>query len=65
MRTDLTAAGDGLAEKYRGLSGPQWVLTAGDIAGGLSGARLEFNASALKKTSATFKAQASATSTGR
>lgn len=58
VRADLRTAADGLSEKYRGLSGPQWVLTAGDIAGGLAGARLEFNASALKKTSATFKAQA-------
>ena len=58
VRTDLKTAGDGLTDKYRGLSGPQWVLTAGDIAGGLSGARLEYNASALKKTAKTFKAQA-------
>ncbi|QWZ09280.1 hypothetical protein KRR39_05705 [Nocardioides panacis] len=56
--TDLKAGADRLSDKYRGLSGPQWVLTAADIAGGLSGAALEYNASALKQTSATFKAQA-------
>ncbi len=58
VRTDLTAAGDGLSDKYRGLSGPQWVLTAGDVAGGLAGARLQYNASALRKTSEIFKSQA-------
>lgn len=58
IRQDLRSAGDTVADKYRGLSGAQWVLTPADIAGGLAGARLEFNASALRRTSETFKAQA-------
>jgi uncharacterized protein YukE len=58
VRIEITAAGGDLSDKYRGLSGAQWVLTPGDVVGGLAGARLEFNSSALRQTSATFRTQA-------
>jgi len=58
VRSDLTTAGQELADKYRGLSGAQWLLNPADVVGGLAGARMEFNSSALRQTSQTFKSQA-------
>lgn len=48
VRSDLATATQGLADEYRGLEGPDWVLNAADIAGGFAGAVLEYNASALR-----------------
>ena len=45
---DLATATQGLADEYRGLEGPDWVLNASDIAGGFAGAVMEYNASALR-----------------
>jgi uncharacterized protein YukE len=50
VRTDLAAAAHGLKDEYRGLEGPDWILNASDIAGGLAGAVMEFNSSALRGT---------------
>lgn len=43
-----------ITDKYRGLSGAQWLLTASDIAGGISGGVMEFNASSLRGTGQYF-----------
>jgi uncharacterized protein YukE len=58
VRTQLEAEDQKLADKYRGLEGPEWPLTAADIAGGVAGAVFEFNASVLRQTAATFREQA-------
>jgi hypothetical protein len=50
VQTELVAAARALQDEYRGLEGPDWVLNASDIAGGLAGAVMEFNASALRGT---------------
>jgi hypothetical protein len=54
VRSDLTAAAQGLKDEYRGLEGPDWVLNAADIAGGFAGGVMEYNASALRGTSKYF-----------
>jgi uncharacterized protein YukE len=46
---------DALSNKYRGLSGANWVLTASSVVGGLVGATMEFNASALRGTATYFR----------
>lgn len=48
VRSDLATATQGLADEYRGLEGPDWVLNASDIAGGFAGAVMEYNALALR-----------------
>lgn len=49
-REQLEAAKDGLGRAYRGLEGPEWGLTATDIAGGFGAGAMEFNAGALRRT---------------
>ena len=44
-----------ITDKYRGLSGAQWLLTASDIAGGIAGGVMEFQASALRGTGQYFQ----------
>ncbi|GAB2449927.1 hypothetical protein GCM10027062_33940 [Nocardioides hungaricus] len=58
VRTELTAAAQAVQDEYTGLEGPDWVLTAADIAGGLAGAAMEFNSSALRGTSEYLARQA-------
>lgn len=42
------AAGEPLQDRYRGLSGAQWTLTAADIAGGMAGGVMAYQATALR-----------------
>lgn len=58
VRAQLTTAADTLADTYRGLEGPEWVLTAADIAGGAAGGVMAFNASALRGSANVFRQQA-------
>lgn len=51
VRTELAAQTVALQDEYTGLEGPDWVLNAADIAGGLAGGVMEFNSSALRGTS--------------
>lgn len=44
-----------ITDKYRGLQGAQWVLTASDISGGIAGGVMEFKASSLRGTGEYFK----------
>lgn len=48
VRSRLDAASEGLGDQYRGLKGAQWILTPADIAGGMAGAAMEYNATALR-----------------
>lgn len=49
-REQLESAKDGIAKTYRGLEGPEWGLTAADIAGAFGAGAMQFNAGALRKT---------------
>ncbi|MGQ0623421.1 MAG: hypothetical protein ACT4PP_02010 [Sporichthyaceae bacterium] len=49
-RDQLEDAKDGLDRAYRGLAGPEWGLTAADIAGGFRAGAMKFNAGALRQT---------------
>ena len=44
-----------ITDKYRGLQGAQWLLTASDISGGVAGGVMEFKASSLRGTGQYFK----------
>lgn len=61
VRTQLAAAGDALADRYRGLTGPHWMLTAASIAGGMAAAVMQYNAHALRGTANYLSTQAAAT----
>lgn len=50
VRSRLDVSSKALGDQYRGLKGAQWLLTPADVAGGLAGAAMEFNASALRTT---------------
>lgn len=54
VRSELAAATTGLADEYRGLEGPEWLLNAADVAGGIAGGAMQFNSSALRGTSSYF-----------
>lgn len=55
VQTELDACCTTLSDRYRGQSGPQVVLTAADIAGGVAGGVLTFKASSLRGTGTHFK----------
>lgn len=44
-----------IVDKYRGLQGAQWLLTAADISGGTGGGVMEFKASSLRGTGEYFQ----------
>lgn len=44
-----------ITDKYRGLAGAQWLLTASDIAGGTAGGVMEFKATSLRGTGQYFQ----------
>ena len=44
-----------ITDKYRGLSGAQWLLTASDIAGGIAGGVMAFKADSLRGTGRYFQ----------
>lgn len=60
-REQLEAAQGRVGDTYRGLQGPEWVLNAAEIAGGVAAGAMQFNANALRETAKRLNQQAAVT----